>query len=89
MTQKRFEEAKKDLVQAVAINPGNAGAFYNLAALHALQNRTAEALRYLESALQLGFRDPALLQKDPDLASLRKHAEFQKLMEKYNVKPAP
>ena len=83
--QKKFDEAKKDLENALAIDPHNPATYYNTAALYALQKQSSVALEYLDRALVLGFKDYDLLRTDPDLNNIRKTPEFRKLLERYGV----
>lgn len=57
-----------------------ANALYNLACVQALQGRTDGALQALEQAIAAGFKSRGSLQQDPDLATLRADARFQKLV---------
>lgn len=55
---------------------------YNLACSYALTKRHEQAGSALLRALELGYSDFKWLLKDPDLASLRKHAVFEKIRAK-------
>jgi len=65
----------------VKLQPKNATAHYNLACSLALSKRKAAALQELRQAVQLGYRDFDWMQQDPDLEALKKHPEFQAIME--------
>ena len=54
--------------------------YYNLACSLALAERTEDALRALNKAIQLGYRDFNYMRKDPDLHSLVLHPEFKKMI---------
>jgi hypothetical protein len=54
--------------------------WYNLGCFAARLGRFAEALRYLHRAVDAGFSDPAKYRSDSDLASLRWHAGFRRLL---------
>lgn len=54
--------------------------YYNLACSLALTEKTDEALKALQKAIQLGYRDFAYMRKDPDLKSLLDHPQFKKLV---------
>ncbi len=63
---------------------------YNLACSLALLKRDDDALSELEQAIELGFRDVALIQRDSDLSALRKLPRFTALMKKArDLKDAP
>jgi transcriptional regulator GlxA family with amidase domain len=55
-------------------------ALYNLACGYATQGKKQEALESLEQAVAAGFRARWMLTNDPDLASIREDARFQKLL---------
>jgi hypothetical protein len=55
---------------------------YNAACSAALAGNPAKALRYLERAARLGFRDPAQMKADTDLESIRSDPRFQALIER-------
>src|SRR3954466_10094641 len=50
----------------VKLQPGNATAHYNLACSLALSKRKSAALDELRHAVELGYRDFAWMQQDPD-----------------------
>ncbi len=85
MQQKKPNKALDDLKQAESLNPKDKMVHYNLAALYAAQNQRDRALDSLDKALALGFTDYDALRGDPDLASLRRDPEFQKVLEKHKV----
>ena len=64
----------------VRLEPDNSTAHYNLACSLALSRRRSDALVTLARAIELGYRDYAWMQKDPDLEGLRGHPVFQELL---------
>lgn len=56
--------------------PENATAHYNLACSLALSKRRRDALKSLQRAIELGYRDLDWLMKDPDLDLLKEDPEF-------------
>lgn len=50
---------------------------YNVACAFARQSDIDQAIKWVKVALDAGFKDLELLSTDPDLDSLREHAEFQ------------
>ena len=60
----------------IALVPQSATAHYNLACALAVQGKKDEALQTLTKAAAFGFADAALLEQDPDLASLRGEGLF-------------
>ncbi len=85
MQQKKYNKALEDLQTAATLSPDDATVFYNLAALYSLDKKLDLALEALDKALALGFNDYNALCRDPDLANLRKHAEFRQVLEKHKV----
>lgn len=66
----------------VRLRPENATAHYNLACSLALSKQKTAALRELQRAVQLGYRDFDWMQQDPDLEALKEHPAFLTLLEK-------
>lgn len=64
----------------VRLQPDNATAHYNLACSLALSKRKADALRSLQRAVELGYRDFDWMAQDPDLEDLKEHPEFTALL---------
>ena len=85
MQQKKYNIAAEDLEKAEKLSPQDANIYYNLTALYSLQKKLDLALNALDKALELGFNNYDSLRKDPDLKNLRKHAEFQKVLEKHKI----
>ena len=56
-------------------------AWYNLACSYSLLNRVDEALDALRQAFGRGYTDLAYLQKDNDLANVRRSPKFRQLLE--------
>jgi hypothetical protein len=52
--------------------------------VQAVTGDSESALDSLERAVSLGFRDRRSAEQDPDLASLRQDARFNKLMARLN-----
>ena len=65
----------------VRLQPDNATARYNLACSLALSRRAAEAITTLAQAIALGYNDAEWMAGDPDLALLKKRADFQTLLD--------
>jgi len=67
------------------LRPQNATIFYNLACSHAVLNQIGEAFFALEQAADLGYRDVDHLVADPDLAVLRTHERFRRLLARFGA----
>ena len=65
----------------VKLQPANATAHYNLACSLALSRRKSDALRSLQHAIALGYRDYDWMMQDPDLEDLKTHPDFVALLE--------
>ena len=65
----------------VKLQPANATAHYNLACSLALLRRKGYALRSLQRAIALGYRDYDWMLQDPDLEDLKTHPNFFPLLE--------
>jgi Flp pilus assembly protein TadD len=64
----------------VRLQPDNATAHYNLACSLALSKRNPEALRSLQHAIGLGYRDFEWMSHDPDLQGLKHSAAFSAMV---------
>ncbi|TVR49976.1 MAG: hypothetical protein EA425_10935 [Puniceicoccaceae bacterium] len=64
----------------VRLLPDNPTAHYNLACSLALKKRSADAVRALEKAIELGYNDTEWMLQDPDLHHLHKYPAFQRLL---------
>lgn len=65
----------------VKLQPENATAHYNLACSLALSKRKSDALRELQEAVKLGYRDFDWMQQDPDLDLLKHDPAFHSLLQ--------
>ncbi len=65
----------------VRLQPKNATAHYNLACSLALSSRATEALRTLDHAIELGYRDYNWMAEDPDLQSLQGMPAFEAMLD--------
>jgi tetratricopeptide (TPR) repeat protein len=62
------------------LRPQSAEVFYNLACSYAQVHQAAQAVDALQHAVKLGFSDLDFLLSDPDLAPVRAHPLFQRLV---------
>lgn len=85
MLQQKFNKAEEDLRKARELNPDSPSVRYNYASLHSLRGNVDLALDEIDAALSKGFTDYDALRDDPDLANLRRHPEFRKILEKHKV----
>jgi hypothetical protein len=59
---------------------------YNMACAYAQLSQTDEAIRALEAAFENGFDNFATVRADPDLDPIKKSADFERLMQKFEPK---
>jgi tetratricopeptide (TPR) repeat protein len=76
----RIDEGLRMDRRLVRLMPDNATAHYNLACSLALKKRKADALRSLERAVELGYKDHDWMTQDPDLDGLKGHPAFKALV---------
>ncbi len=81
----RVEESADAARMAVLLDPDCAPAHYDLACYYALSGECDKALKALRSAMDKGFCDFEWADRDPDLAPLREHAEFRRLLETFGA----
>lgn len=74
----RYEDAEKVANALINVVPEYPSGYYNRACAQALQGKTDAAFESLAAAIQHGFNDPDVAEKDSDLASLRKHPDWEK-----------
>ncbi len=67
-------------LRIAALRPRDPVAHYNLACSYALLRRNTDALPALEKALALGYTDLKHLEKDADLAGLRRDPRLRELL---------
>ena len=63
-------------------------AWYNLACSYSLLNQVEESCGALRRAFELGYRDVAHWQKDPDLTNLRESPKYRQLLTSVTPLPA-
>jgi tetratricopeptide (TPR) repeat protein len=82
----RINDGLKMDRKLVRLLPKNATAHYNLACSLALCKRKSDALRSLQEAVKLGYKDFDWMAQDPDLEGLKELPQFQKLLDQ--LKPS-
>ena len=81
MRAKEFDKAESLLRLMVKRNPKSPATRYNLACLLAIRGRVDEAFESLELAVELGFRNIAHIENDPDLTNLREDERFAAVLQ--------
>jgi predicted esterase len=80
--QKKFAEIGDACRTMIELVPRAAEPHYNLACSQARLGKKEDALATLAKAIELGFEDSALIEKDDDLASLHAEPRFRELLAK-------
>ncbi len=78
----KIEEMERVCRAGVALMPQDATWQYNLACALAYRLDKTEALTALERAIDLGFRDPAMIRSDSDLKQMAALPRFSELLKK-------
>ena len=81
LSGKKFDESRKTLSTLEKINPLNPSLHYNLACYHALTEQDGPALKALQRAVELGFKNFKSVESDPDLKNLRSSPKFEQWWE--------
>lgn len=81
----RTEKAMEEFRAADALRPRDALTLYELARLSARIGKKAEALSYLEKAIDAGFNDIPRLNSDEDFAQVRGEAQFKELFGRWEA----
>ena len=68
--------------KALALDKKNAGAYYQLAALYASQNKNKEAITQLALAIKYGSYSKATIENDTYFTSLKAEKDFKALLQK-------
>lgn len=79
-------EKLEKLVQNWPATRWGIDAAYNLACAHLRLKDKSTALHWLEKAIELGYKDVAHLEQDPDLELLRDEVRYKRLVEKLKQK---
>ncbi|MBI4578031.1 MAG: tetratricopeptide repeat protein [Planctomycetes bacterium] len=77
-----YVRAEAEFLAILEVDPENSLAEYNLACTYSLAGRAEEALDYLERSVDHGFDDFDHIRADEDLAPLRGHPRFRRLLER-------
>jgi hypothetical protein len=78
----KIEEMEVITRKAIEVFPQDATWHYNLACALAYRADKTESLAMLDRAIDLGFRNPKVIEEDQDLKRLAPHPQFKTLLEK-------
>jgi predicted esterase len=79
-TEKNYSESIKPLKLATEVNPDRPGAFFYLAWAYAANHDKKKALQSLNTAVEKGFSDTAMITTNKALDSLRNDPQYQQIM---------
>jgi len=79
-TEKNYSEAIKPLRLATEVNPDRPGAFFYLAWAYAANGDKKKSLQSLNTAVEKGFSDAAMITGNKAFDSLRNDPEYQQIM---------
>jgi len=77
--QGRFVDAQREIDLAMLLRPDDTMILYNIACTLCEMDKTKEAMNALKKAWEAGYRNPAWIRQDPDLANLHGDPEFERL----------
>jgi tetratricopeptide (TPR) repeat protein len=89
LTEKQYNEASHIFRTQCNLQPDNPTPFYNVACSESLMGNTANALEYLEKAINLGFNDLEHMLKDEDLVNIHNTYQFKTACDRlrHSMKP--
>ena len=79
-TEKNFSESIKRFKLATEVNPDRPGAFFYLAWAYAANGEKKKSLQSLNTAVEKGFSDAAMITTNKAFDSLRNDPEYQQIM---------
>ena len=79
-TKKNYSESIKPLKLATEVNPDRPGAFFYLAWAYAANRDKKKSLQSLNTAVEKGFSDAALITSNKAFDSLHNDPEYQQIM---------
>ena len=74
---KDYQKAAQGYISALRHYPGYTAAVYNTACCYSLLNSQAEAIKWLEKAVDLGYYE---FDRDPDMDNIRQTGKYKKLL---------
>ncbi len=81
----RDEEALAWMQKIIDKDPSDAGNWYDYACLYSRMNRIDDAMKALEKAFELGYRNFGHLEYDYDMDTLRDLPRYKELVDKYRA----
>lgn len=84
-----FDEALAWYKKSLEADPRFGDAFYNMACVYALQQHSELAFRYLRMAALNRYSERELMEKDPDLSSLRAEPQWAEILAQMGAEAKP
>lgn len=82
----RDQEAEVWMDKIIALDPEEAGNYYDQACLYSRMGRLEDAVKALKTAFEKGYRSFAHIEHDYDLDAIRELPSFKALIEEYKAK---
>ena len=82
----RDAEAQQWMEKLIALDPEDAGNYYDQACLYARMGKLSEGIAALRMAFEKGYRSFAHIEHDDDMDALRDEPEFKTLIQEYKEK---
>jgi predicted esterase len=79
-TKQNYSESIKRFVLATEVNPDRPGAYFYLASAYAANRDKKRALQFLNTAVEKGFSDAAMITTNKAFDSIRNEPEYQQIM---------
>ena len=77
---RQYDQALTAFKKLIELDPDNAGIYYNIAVLYALQNKVPDSIAWLKQAIDKGYRNWELIKTDKDLANIRNSEDYKQLV---------
>lgn len=77
---REYEKAIAAFTKAIELNPLESAAYYNIACCYSLMEKKAEALEWLQRAVENGWDDFEHTEQDADLANIRAEPAYLKII---------
>jgi tetratricopeptide (TPR) repeat protein len=80
---KKNDKTREYYTRAVQAGANSAELFYSFACLESMEGNTEQSIVYLEKALELGFRNRALVEESGFLENARRSPRFRQIVDRY------
>jgi tetratricopeptide (TPR) repeat protein len=76
-----YDNALTSMQQMITLQPENAATYYFMASVLARQNKVAESIEWLKTAIRKGFKNKELMKTDKNFENIRDSRKYQELLE--------